>query len=279
MVLTAAMLLCADPVAQIAAEAHGRVGAAAAIVEGPAILELNADQHFPMQSVYKLPIAMATLAAVDRRSLHLDRKIHVDPSEYISKGQHSPLRDSNPGGADVPLSELLRLAVMESDGTASDVLLRLIGGPPEVMNFLGSIGVSGLMIRDTEMRLGHDNALQYQNWATPYAAVTLLRAVQQSKGLSAASHELLMKFLTESATAPHRIKGLLPPGTVVAHKTGSSGTRDGVTAATNDIGIVTLPDGHHLAIAVFVSDSKVDDDARDRVIAKIARAAYDRAVK
>lgn len=279
MVLTAAMFLCADPVAQIAAEAHGRVGAAAAIVEGAAILELNADQHFPMQSVYKLPIAMATLAAVDRRDLRLDPKIHVDPGEYISKSQHSPLRDSNPGGADVPLSELLRLAVMESDGTASDVLLRLIGGPPEVMNFLGSIGVSGLMIRDTETRLGHDNALQYQNWATPYAAVTLLRAVQQSKGLSPASHELLMKFLTESATAPHRIKGLLPPGTVVAHKTGSSGTRDGITAATNDIGIITLPDGHHLAIAVFVSDSKVDDGARDLVIAKIARAAFDRAVK
>lgn len=59
------------------------------------------------------------------------------------------------------------------------------------------------------------------------------------------------------------------------HKTGSSGTRDGVTAATNDIGLITLPDGRRLAIAIFISDSKADDATRDAVIARIAKAAYD----
>ena len=81
--------------------------------------------------------------------------------------------------------------------------------------------------------------------------------------------------MTESTTFPARIKGLLPASTVVAHKTGSSGTRNGLTAATNDIGIVTLPDGRHMAIAVFVSDSKADDATRDAVIAKIARLAWE----
>ena len=63
------------------------------------------------------------------------------------------------------------------------------------------------------------------------------------------------------------------------HKTGSSGTRDGVTFATNDIGLITLPDGRRLAIAIFVSDSRADDDARDAVIARIAKAAYDEAIQ
>lgn len=277
--LAFAAILCADPVAQIAVDAQGRVGAAAAVIEGKIILEFHAGEHFPMQSVYKLPIGMATLAAIDRGALQLDRKVQVDKSEYISKAQHSPLRDAHPNGAEVPVSELLRLAVIESDGTASDVLLRLIGGPPAVMKFLAGIGVKDVMVRDTEMRLGQNYALQYENWATPKAAVDLLRAVQESRGLSPASHALLIKLLTETATSPHRIKGLLPPGTLVAHKTGSSGTRDGISAATNDIGLITLPDGRHLAIAIFVSDSKADDDTRDRVIAKAAREAWDRAVK
>jgi beta-lactamase class A len=81
--------------------------------------------------------------------------------------------------------------------------------------------------------------------------------------------------MIESPTGQKRLKGLLPKGTVVAHKTGTSGTRDGVTAATNDVGIITLPNGRHLAVAIFVSDSPADEATRERVIAEIAKALWD----
>lgn len=81
--------------------------------------------------------------------------------------------------------------------------------------------------------------------------------------------------MTETRTGLKRIKGLLPERTVVAHKTGTSSTVNGVTAATNDVGLVTLPSGQHLAIAVFVSDSQATDVIREEVIAKVARAAWD----
>jgi beta-lactamase class A len=48
-----------------------------------------------------------------------------------------------------------------------------------------------------------------------------------------------------------------------------------VTAATNDVGLVTLPNGGHLALAVFVSDSRANDAVREEVIAKVAKAAWD----
>ncbi len=63
------------------------------------------------------------------------------------------------------------------------------------------------------------------------------------------------------------------------HKTGTSGTKNGVTSATNDIGLITLPDGRRVAIAIFVTDSRAGDDARDAVIARIAKAAYDEAIQ
>jgi beta-lactamase class A len=81
--------------------------------------------------------------------------------------------------------------------------------------------------------------------------------------------------MTESTTGPQRLKGLLPVGTNVAHKTGTSGTEKGITAATNDIGIITLPNGKHLAIAVFVSDSPADEATREGTTAKIAKAVWD----
>jgi beta-lactamase class A len=117
--------------------------------------------------------------------------------------------------------------------------------------------------------------VQYQNWATPLAMLKLLRALHEGRGLSAPSRALLLQLMTESVTGPRRIKGLLPAGAVVAHKTGTSNTAGGLTRATNDVGIITLPDGRHMAVAVFVSDSRADEKTRERVIAKIARAAWD----
>ena len=85
-----------------------------------------------------------------------------------------------------------------------------------------------------------------------------------------------MKIMLATTTGPKRLKGLLPADAVVAHKTGTSPTNaEGLTPATNDIGIITLPNGKHLAIVVMVCNSKADDATRDSVIAKIAKAAWD----
>lgn len=82
--------------------------------------------------------------------------------------------------------------------------------------------------------------------------------------------------MTETSTGPNRLKGLLPKDAVVAHKTGTSPTNDDkLTPATNDVGIIVLPNGKHLAIAVLVCNSKADEATRDKVIAQIAKAAWD----
>jgi beta-lactamase class A len=82
--------------------------------------------------------------------------------------------------------------------------------------------------------------------------------------------------MAESKPGPARLKGFLPAGTVVAHKTGTSGTNAaGISAATNDVGIVTLPDGNHCIIAVFVADSPAGMAQREKTIARIAKAVWD----
>jgi beta-lactamase class A len=152
------------------------VGVSAELLETREVIaSFHAGERFPMQSVYKLPIAMAVLHQVDRGKLKLADRVHVDKSEYVLSGQHSPLRDAHPDGAVVTLEELLRLAVSESDGSASDVLLRLIGGTQEVMKYLREVDVKEVQVRDTEMRIGQDHAVQYANWSTPNGAVAMPR--------------------------------------------------------------------------------------------------------
>jgi beta-lactamase class A len=262
-------------IGQIAAEAKGKVGVAAVVLETGDAVALNAHDHFPMQSVYKLPIGMAVLRQVDEGKLKLDQRVRVEKGDYLRLGQHSPIRDKNPKGVELSVAELLRYAVSESDGTASDVLLRLAGGPGAVGDYLKEIKVNELVVANSEREIGGDWETQYRNWASPEGAVGLLRALYERRGLSEESRALLMRVLTESTPGPKRLKGLLPEGTAVAHKTGTSGTQGGTTAATNDIGLMTLPDGRHVAVAVFVSDSPTDEATREGVIAKVARAVWD----
>ncbi|MEO5895160.1 MAG: class A beta-lactamase [Vicinamibacterales bacterium] len=263
--------------AQIAIAAQGKVGAAVMMLETGESAALNAGERYPMQSVYKLPIGMAVLQRIDRKELTLDQRVRVRPSDFVSAGQFSPIRDKYPKGADLTIRQLLELTLAQSDGTGSDVLLRLAGGREGVMQLLQSIGVTEVQVVTTEKAMGlGDDSVQYRNWATPRGMLTLLEAVHKGRGLSKGSQALLLRWMTQVTRGAGRIKGQLPVGTVVARRTGSSGTHNGMTAATNDAGIVTMPDGRHMAVAVFVSDSRAGDETRAKVIAEIARAAWDR---
>lgn len=262
---------------QIASASKGRVGVAVKMLETGESFSLNPNEHFPMQSVYKLPIGMAVLQQVDSGKIKLEQRVFVEKNDFVRLGQHSPIRDKNPNGVELSVSELLRFMVSESDGTASDVLFRLTGGSKAISNYLNELKVSEIIVANTEKEIGRDWETQYRNWASPEGAIALLCALHESRGLSTESRALLLKLMTETQTGLNRLKGLLPNNTMVAHKTGTSGTNsNGITAATNDIGIVTLPDGKHLAIAVFVSDSPKDLATREEIIAKIARAVWDK---
>lgn len=264
-----------NQIEQIASAAKGRVGVAAKVLETEQSVSLNPHEHFPMQSVYKLPIAMAVLAQIDNGKLLLEQRVRVEISDFVRKGMHSPIRDRNPKGAELSIRELLRFAVSESDGTASDVLLKLVG-VDVVSKYLSGLGINELVVANSEKEIGQDWQTQYRNWASPEGSLQLLRSLHERRGISEQNLQLLYKFMTETPTGPKRLKGLLPKTAVVAHKTGTSGTSDGITAATNDIGLVTLPNGRHLAIAVFVSDSPADLATREAVIARIAKAVWDK---
>ena len=263
-------------ISEAAALAKGRVGVSAMVLEtGDTVASLNPQEHFPMQSVYKLPISMAVMKRVDDKKMSLNQKVSIAKNDYIGRAAHSPIRDRFPNGTEMTVSELLRFALSESDGTASDVLMTLAGGPGAMQAYLSELGITEMKIVDTEKAFAEDHSVQFRNWASPEAAVAVLRALHEKRGLSESSQALLFKYMIESRPGAKRLKGLLPQGTIVAHKTGTSGTEKGITAATNDIGIITLPNGKHLAIAVFVSESPADEATREGVIAKIAKLAVD----
>ncbi len=261
---------------QIAGTAEGNVGVAVLGVESNDTLSLNGNVKYPMQSVYKFPIGLAVLDLVDKGVLSLDQRVFVKKSDLLPK-TWSPLREKYPNGdTSVALSEIITFTVAQSDNNGCDLLFRLVGGPGKVDQFIHSLGIHDIAIVNTEEEMAKDKDLQYRNYSSPNALAALLSLVYRGKALSEKSTQYVVKILEQTTTGPKRLKGRLPAGTIVAHKTGSSGTDEqGITAATNDAGIITLPGGKHVAVVVFVSNSTADEKTREAVISGVAKAVWD----
>jgi beta-lactamase class A len=290
---------------RLAESSGGIVGVSAIQIETGRRVALNGDARFPMASVYKLPIALQLLHKADRGELRLSDQLTL--TEHDFRPGHSPLADfANHKPVTLTVERVLELMLGESDNSASDVLLRLAGGPAAVTARMRELNVAGIDISRPEGRLALDfwgvtdpppenewtlalfesmsekatpatreaAAARYMNdprdTSTPDAMTELLVRVHRREVLEPASMERLLQIMTATETGPARLKGLLPAGTIVAHKTGT------MAGTTNDVGILTLPDGAgHLAIAIFVKGSNREVPERERVIAEIARTIYD----
>jgi beta-lactamase class A len=245
-------------------------------IESGDTLSYNGKARLVMHSVMKFPIALTVLHLVDTGKLKLDQMIHIKKRE-LDKKTYSPLRDKYPkGDIDMSISDLLGYMVSLSDNNACDILLKVIDGPKTVQNYMLQLGIKGIAVRASEADMASSWELQYTNWAKPVEMTMLLDQFYQGKLMSKTYTDFLYKIMTETTTGPKRIKGLLPQGTIVAHKTGTSPTNaEGLTPATNDVGIITLPNGKHVILSVFVCNSTSDEATREGVIAKIAKAVFD----
>ncbi|MCO6498624.1 MAG: class A beta-lactamase, subclass A2 [Chitinophagaceae bacterium] len=264
---------------QIVSDKNAVVGVSIIGNNGKDTLSLNGDRRFPMQSVFKLHIALAVLSEIDKGKLSLDQKIEIGKDDLLPVGFWSPLRDENPNGGIFTIERLIQYSVSHSDNTACDVLIRLIGTPKKVEEYIKKSGINDIQItfNEEDMQAKWEN--MFQNWTTPKAASGTLKLFYENKNnlLSKNSYDFFWKTNKETTTGKNRIRGQLPNETIVVHKTGWSGTNKetGITAAVNDIGIVFLPNGEYFIISVFVSESKENFDTNEKIIADIAKATFD----
>jgi beta-lactamase class A len=263
---------------QIIASKNVVVGVSISDNRGKEVLSFNGKRHFPFQSVFKFHIALAVLSEIDKGNFSLDQKIEIQKKDLLPD-LWSPLREENPDGGSFPISKLIEYSVSLSDNVGCDALLRLLGGPKVVEEYFKKNKFKDISIKLNEEDLQKNWDLMIQNWTTPKASNKVLSAFYDNKKklLSKSSYDFIWKTMRETSTGVDRLKGQLPENTVVAHKTGSSGTnkQTGITAAVNDIGIIFLPNGQHFFISVFVTDSKENAETNEKIIADIGKAAWD----
>jgi len=222
----------------------GEYGIAALDLRDGSIVAVNGEVPFPMASTVKLAIAAAYLTEVDQ-------------------GRRS-LADTISGR---PAAQVLDQMIVHSNNYAADQVLATVGGPVVVQQWLSSHGLTGIRVDRTIAQLlrEHGHLADSRDVATPVAMVALLNKLSSGTVLSAQSRSFLLDLMSRCATGTRRIRALLPAGTLVEDKTG---TLDGVT---NDVGFITMPDGHRVAVAVFARGGR----DRQPGIAEVSRMIYD----
>lgn len=267
------------------ARAYGEpIGVAVADIEAGWATAVRGDEFFPQQSVSKTWVAVAVLDAVDRGLLSVDSPVTMTLADRSVFNQ--PLgRTLDAEGFTTTIPNLLRHALVFSDNSANDTLIRLIG-LDAVREMLARKGLQNIRIGADERHLqariagltwqpAYSEGRNFEaarakldpqarreamaaylrdplDGATPIAIVQALGALHRGELLSPASRALLLKPMSESRTGPGRLRGGLPAGWKIAHKTGTGQDLAGASTGINDIAIMTAPDGHAYAVAVFI---------------------------
>jgi beta-lactamase class A len=288
--------------------AQGVVGVVVKHLESNVSLSVNGDEPFPMASTFKLPVLVELHAMARAGTLNWDERVEVTSTDqHLGSGDITPLFD--PPGVAMSMRNIANMMMMISDNSAADICLAKAGAAKVTARMRG-MGITGIRVdrscqelildfqgRDTARlkdlarddlrealrrepqtaqglvaRFAADDrvAADPRDTATPNAMVMLLEKIWRGEAVDRAASDAMLELLKRCRTGAGRIPGLLPNGTVVAHKTGTLG------GVVDDVGIVYLPDGAgHLAIAVMSKRTRVSTEEVERVIANIARFAYD----
>lgn len=284
---------------------EGTIGVAAKHLESGQELLINGAAPFPLASVFKVPVLVEVMAQISDGRFSLEDEISIQiADQHLGSGM---LADLDAPGIKLSIRNVINMMMMISDNSAADILLTKVG-PDNVNARLQSYGIEGITVNRTcqelileavganpehyrgmgieevtkayrkEMR-ANPQAVEkaraefsqiQKDQSTPKAMNALLEKIFTREILDGPGCEHIISVMLRCQTGAGRIKGDLPRGVQVAHKTGTIG------GTVNDAGIIYLPDDlGHVVLTVFAKDTEDDTSAVEDVIAQIARYVFD----
>jgi beta-lactamase class A len=285
---------------------EGEIGLAVQDVESGWTAHYEGNDRFPQQSVSKIWVAIAAMTLVDRGKMDLRQEVTLRREDLTLF--HQPLRALalRPQGYTTTLEDLLVKAITRSDNTANDYLLRQVGGPADVRATLAKLGIAGIRFGPGERIMQSEIAgLEWRpeyslerkfydardqvpaavrraafeayianpvDGATPIGMVDALARLQKGELLSPASTAQLVAIMEQTRSGAQRLKGGLPPGWSIGHKTGTGQEFEGMQTGYNDVGILTAPSGRKYAVAVLMGRATQSQPVRRSLMHEFVRA-------
>ncbi len=283
----------------------GRFGIAVHDVAAGWTAAHDGDALYPQQSVAKLWVALAVFDAIDHGRLKLDQVVHVTQSDMSVF--HQPIRNRlKDGKLDVTVDDLLVGAIAQSDNACDDILARLAGGSAAVQRAVDVRGLGAIRAGPEEHLLqsrvaGLDWRPEYSvgdaferardklppalrreklaayladppEGAAPSALAVAMGRLLKGELLAPPSTARFLAILSGTTTGPNRLKGGLPDGWTIAHKTGTGQDLNGLSTGYNDVGLITAPDGRTYGVAAMMAATPRTIPERMLAMQEVSRA-------
>ncbi len=258
-------LLAQKKLATLESSFDGHIGISAINTANDMRIQYHAKQNFPIQSTFKLMVVGAVLKRSMSDPHLLQQKITYNKKDLVT---WSPITKKHIANG-MTVSELCGAAMMYSDNTAANLLIKQLGGPAAVIAFARSIG-------DNDFQLVHlEGALNRRDTSTPDAMLKSLRQLTLGHILAPTQDEQLTLWMKQNTTGNARIRAGVPRGWVVADKTGT-GESYGIC---NDIAVIWPPQKSPIVVAIYTMQNKKEASARNDIVAAATRILLDEFAK
>lgn len=287
----------------------GDIGIVVRSVNEGWIAAQGGDLNLPQQSLSKLWVAAALLDKVDASDISLDDTVTLTTADLSIFHQPIRKRILANGSYTTSIADLLRRAMTQSDNTANAALFRAVGGEAGVEAFLQKRGLPAIQMAQSEkaLQMGivgmewQDSYSYGRNFwksrervpfaqrmqtmgkylaappdgATPLAVAQGLTKLAKGELLSAASSAYLIDLMAKSKTGPKRLRGGLPAGWTMPHKTGTGQVLRLLATAYNDVGILKSPSGRQYAVVVMIGATNRPVKERQELMQAVTRSVID----
>jgi beta-lactamase class A len=252
-------------IAEIERGTGGRLGVALIDGEGRTLIAHRAGERFAMCSTFKLLLgAMHAQTAGARQPMNFTR------ADLLS---NSPFSEEMLGRLDsgsMRVGFAAEHAIVESDNTAANLLLRRMGGPEAFTRRLRALGDTVTRLDRYELALNENVRGDPRDTTSPAAMAQSASRFVFGTLLHPVWRQQLRSWMIASRTGVRRIRAGLPAGWQAGDKTGSCGT------AYNDVAFLVSPGGRDYMLAVYLDRPTVPSARAEAAIAEVGRLAVQR---
>jgi len=241
---------------------EGRIGLYAINTANNQSIQYRALERFPIQSTFKVMAVSAILKQSEADNNLLKQKITYAKQDLVF---WSLITEKHVADG-MTIFDLCAAAMMYSDNTATNLIVKKLGGPEAVTAFARSIGDNTFRIDDWEPDL-NSNPDDLRDTSTPKAMEKSLQKLTLGNVLTSSKRNQLLTWMKGNTTGDTRIRAGVPKGWIVADKTGA-GNDYGIS---NDIGIIWPPNCAPIVIAIYSGHNKKDTTRRDDILVSSTR--------
>lgn len=254
--------------AELEERIRGRIGVTAIDFAGNKRVEYRAQERFLMCSTFKVLAVAAVLKRVDENKEKLYRFVPYCEGQLL---EYAPVTRAHVKEGGMKVEALCAAAISQSDNTAANLLLEIIGGPKGFTEFVRSLGDEYTRLDRMEPELNLATSGEERDTTTPGAMCKSLHHLLTSDVLSASSRSCIVAWMVGNETGAKMIRASIPANWGIGDKTGRNGK-----GAVNDIAFIRPSNSERpFFLAIYVDAADELSDGRDAVVAEAAKIAIE----